>query len=81
VRGGDHPTVGRVNLIKFLQPALPQNSIEKFVRKSSLLLLRGAYPLVQHDVLDPSHRFLFRNAGVGHAIQMTPQEFFLLLRS
>jgi hypothetical protein len=31
--------------------------------------------------LDPSHRFLFRNASVSNAIQVPPEQILLLLRS
>ena len=46
-----------------------------------LLFPRGDDPLVYDHVLNSPDRFLFRNARVGHAIQMTSQQFFLLLRA
>ena len=38
-------------------------------------------PLVEHCMLDPSHRLLFRNASVSDAIEMPLQQLLLLLRS
>src|SRR5215813_2020299 len=77
----DHPTVGGINLVELLEPAFSQNLKEKFVGKSSLLVFGCVNPFIQYRVLDPAHGFFLRNARIGHSIQMTSQEFFLLLSS
>src|SRR5439155_19861837 len=79
-RRGDNPAVARINLIKFLEPAFPQNLEEEFVRETALFFFRSGDPFVYDRSLDSANGFLFRDAGFGHPIQMTPQEFFLLLR-
>ncbi len=81
VRRRHHPTVGRIDLVKFFEVAFTQNLEKKFVWKFSLLIFRGPNPFIDHDPFDPTHRFLFRNASVGYAIEMAIEKLFFLLRT
>jgi hypothetical protein len=63
------------------EAALAQNFAKELVGKLSLTVLRSGRPLLEHDPLDPSHRFLFRNASVSDAIQVPPQQLLFLLRT
>src|SRR5437899_11363250 len=81
VRGGDHPTVARVDLVKLLKPAFFENLEKELVRKTAFLFLRRGNPFIDDHSLDPANGFLFRDTGVGDSIQMTFEKLFLLLRT
>ncbi len=51
------------------------------MRKESLASLVGAYPFLQHLVLDAPHRLHLRNAGVGDAVHVPIQQLSLVRRS
>ena len=79
--GGHHPTVARVDLVEFLEPAFPQNFEKKFVREKSFLFLGRGDPIFDDHLLDLADGILLRNAGIGHAVEMTAQQLFLGLRA
>ena len=68
VRGGDHPAVSGIDLVKFLEPTFFQNLEKKFVRESALFFLPGGDPFVYDHSLNSADGFLFRNARVGDPI-------------
>jgi hypothetical protein len=49
------------------------------VWKFSVLVFGGRNPVVDDQAFDPPDGFLFGNAGIGHAIQMTLEKPFFLL--
>jgi hypothetical protein len=50
--GGHHPTVARVDLVEFLEPAFPQNLEKKFVGEKSFLFLGRGDPIFDDHLLD-----------------------------
>ena len=81
MRGGDHPTIDWIDLIKLFEAALAQNFVKELVGKLSLVFLRGGDPFVEHHPFNSSHRFFFRNASISDAIEVPPQQLLLLLRT
>src|SRR5438046_10724290 len=79
--GGDHPAVPGIDLVKLLEPAFFENLEKEFVRETALFFLRCGDPFVDDRFLDSANRFLFRDAGIGHSIQMATEKLFFLLRT
>src|SRR5436305_13249526 len=68
LRGGEHPTVGRVDLVKFLETAFFEDPIKKFVRKTALFFLCRGHPFIDDHSLDSANGFLFRDTSIGDPI-------------
>ena len=68
VRSGNHPTIGRIDLIKLLEPAFSEDFEKELMRKAALFFLRSGNPFVDYHSFDPANGFLFRNARVGDPI-------------
>src|SRR5439155_230481 len=81
VRGGDHPTVARVDLVKLLETTFLEDFEKEFVWKAAFFFLRGGDPFADHYSFDPANGFLFRNARVSDPIQMTTKQLFFFLRT
>src|ERR1041384_5804552 len=70
LRPSHHPTVSRIDLIEFLELAVLQNLVEKFVRKEPFLFFCRSDPFFDYCFLDPANRVLLRNASVRYPIEM-----------
>ena len=78
--GGEQPAVGRVDLEVIVETPRQQHAIEKLVREQALAARVGSLPLLEHDGLDAPHRLVFRDARVGHAVEVTVEQLLLVLR-
>ena len=65
---GNHPTIGRIDLIKLLEAAFSEDFEKELMRKASLFFLRSGNPFVDHHSFDATNSFLFRDARVGDPI-------------
>src|SRR5947207_8183292 len=77
---GHHPTVCRVDLIEFFEPAFPQNLEKEFMREKTLLARCSSDPFLNYKLFDPPDSLLFRDARIRHPVQMPRKQFLLLLR-
>ena len=50
------------------------------MREQAFALAVGGAPFLQHDVLDPPHRFVLGDARVGDAIEVAIEQRLLVLR-
>jgi hypothetical protein len=80
LRGGEHPGILRVNLVKLFVFAAQQNFVKKFVREITLTLFVGVGPDFEHGFFHAAHRFAFRNAGVRHAVHVAIEQRLFVFR-
>ena len=79
LRRRHHPTVLRVDLIKLLELASHQHLVNELVREVARAVSIRPLPFLKHRGLDSAHGLLLRDAGVGHAVQVAPQQFGFVL--
>jgi hypothetical protein len=63
-----------------LRTPAAQNLEQELVREEAFALLVGALPFLEHRPFQATHRFLFRYAGVGDAVQVPLEQFLLVVR-
>ena len=61
------------------QAAVEQHFVQELVWKRAPAALVGGDPAVADDALEAAHRFLFRNRGVGHPVQVPLEQTLLVV--
>src|SRR5690625_1999687 len=74
------PAVFLIDLKRFLKILILKRAKNKLVREKPLPCLVGLFPLGEYDILDPAHRFYFRNAGIRHPIHVTQKKLLFVSR-
>jgi hypothetical protein len=77
--GGDHPRIGRIDLIAIGHNALVQQLVEVLVREATLAGALRLLPQLEDRILDGLESLLFRDAGVGDAVEAAALEVLFLL--
>jgi hypothetical protein len=72
--GGQHPAVLRVDLVVLLQHAGQQHAVHELVREVALAGSGRPRPFVHQRLLEPAHRLLFGDAGIGDAVHVPVQQ-------
>lgn len=78
--GGQHPTVLRVDFVVLLQYAAAQQLVHEFVRQVAFAFVVGIFPYLEDMLLQAAERFLFRDAGIRHAVHVVFEQFPFVLR-
>ena len=75
----DEPGVLRIDLVVLLEHAGADQFEEVFVGEVARALSGGVLPQLHDRALDAADRFFFRDAGVGHPIEMPIEQVLLRL--